>query len=108
MMQGTPAPLTGTLAALAAGVFTIQLVDPESQTTITAEAPSLDNALGFVRDCCGCEAMLPSRWKERDRRWVMKLFDWDECWGPESPPALARIIAPPGFVPPPLPAGSMV
>lgn len=89
-------------------MFTIQLGDPKKHTTLTASAPSLDNALGFVCDCCGCEVLLPSRWKERDRRWVMKVFDWEKCRGPQSPPALGRIIAPRGFVPPPLPIGSLV
>lgn len=107
-MKETSELLNGMHAAYSDAVFTVQLANPETEITITAHAPSLDNALGFVCDCCGCDTLLPSHWQERDSRWVMKVFDWDECGAPQFPSALARIIAPLGFVPPASPRGSMV
>lgn len=107
-VTATLAHTLGEADHLADTAFTILLANPETQTTITAQAPTLDNALGFICDCCDCETLLPSHWQMRDNHWVMKVFDWEECGAPQFPPAIARIIAPAGFVPPALPVGSLV
>jgi hypothetical protein len=68
--------------------------------SISAEAPTLEQALGFVGEFCSLKhAMLEILWQERDGRYVIDVYDWCDCWFAD-PPVLAQIIAPRDFTPP--------
>ena len=79
-------------------MFTVQLSD--AQGIITAQAPTVANAVGFICDYFACELPLESGWQRREGCWVMAVYDWYECWYPDAV-VLAYIIAPPSFSPPP-------
>ena|ERR1700677_514693 len=71
--------------------------------TLTAKASTLYGAIGFVQRFTydGLEAdgmVITGVWVELDGGYVMEVFDWNDCWT-TNPPPLARIKAPPGFVP---------
>lgn len=104
-MKGTPAHARATASASLAAAFTVQLTNED--TRITAVAPSAECAVSFVCDLHECEHVLGSVWHWQDGRWIMTLHDLEDAWRLDAP-ALARIIAPPGFEPPPEPVGSMV
>lgn len=104
-MKGSPGHVRRAAAISLAAAFTIELVNDD--TVITAEAPSAENAVSFVCDLHECEEVLGSVWHWQGGRWIMTLHDVEDAWSLETP-ALARIIAPPGFQPPPGPAGSLV
>ena len=104
-MKGTPVQAHHTAGVSLAAAFTVQLADED--TVITAEAPSAECAVSFVCDVHECDRVLGSVWHWQDGRWIMTLHDVEDAWRLDTP-ALAQIIAPPGFEPPPLPRGSLV
>lgn len=104
-MKGSPVHSCRAAPALPFPAFTIQLVS--DGVRITAEAPSAECAAAFVCDLHECDQVLGSVWHWQEGRWIMTLHDVEDVWRLDTP-ALARVIAPPGFVPPPEPAGSPV
>jgi hypothetical protein len=79
-------------------MFTVRLLNSES--AISAETDSFESALAFISDLAGCPQTHGSGWQSKEDHWEMMIYNWDECWGPHEPSAIAQILAAPGFVPP--------
>lgn len=82
-----------------AAVFIVQLVDDGAVATL--EAPTAAEAVGLASAYHGCQGPLRDGWYPCKEGWAMDLYDWRQCCGPDDPPPIAHITAPPGFEPPP-------
>jgi len=67
----------------------------QATATATTVRHALDLVGEFAPSRCG---VLPSYWIERDGRYIVEVYDWCDCWFAD-PPALAWVVAPPGFLP---------
>lgn len=81
-------------------MFTIELREGvyATKAMLSAKAETLDLALNFVRNFAFRGMTIESPWQERSGGYVMDVYDWCDCWSFDPPP-LARITAPPGFIP---------
>jgi hypothetical protein len=67
---------------------------------LSAQASTLESAFAFIKEfTIDGGTIAASSWAVRDGRFVLDVWDWNECFCP-NPPVLAEIIAPLGFIPP--------
>lgn len=86
-------------ASSTSAAFIVQLVDEGGVATL--EAPTAADAVDLASAYHGCQGPLRDGWYPCKEGWAMDLYDWRECLGPDDPPPIAHITAPPGFLPPP-------
>ena len=81
-------------------MFTIDLRKGvfSKDATLSAKAPSLDNALSFVRTLTIDGMIIATKWSLDSSRYVLHIYDWYDCWF-TNPSAIARITAPAEFIP---------
>jgi hypothetical protein len=83
-------------------MYTVHLLKggPSGAPAVSAQASSLEGALGFIREYCAIEfGLIEGGWEERNGRYAMEVYDWLDLWFAD-PPTVAEIVAPYGFVPP--------